>query len=123
MLSPRRIAEGVELSGDSPDTRFMPDPAEKPKSCAATTERLDAPASAELKQTIARLARLDGHSMTDIVLDGVQRSAHDTILEHDVIRLNAQESRDFVQALRHPPKPNANLKAAFASYRKNVRPG
>lgn len=94
---------------------------ERPNVRAAKTERLEARVSTELKRTIAHAAQLVGRSIADFVLDSVRRSAHETILEHEVIRLNAQESRGFVRALLKPPKPTAKLREAFASYRKQVR--
>ena len=98
----------------------MPAAAEKSKTRAAKKERLEARVTAELKRTIAHAAQLAGRSITDFVLESVRKSAHETILEHEVIRLNAHESRAFVRALVHPPKPNAKLRAAFASYRRHV---
>ena len=111
----------IDLSGRLPDGRAMPATAEKPKARAAKNERLEARVTAELKRTIAHAARLAGRSITDFVLESVRKSAQETILEHEVIRLNADESRAFVRALPHPPKPNAKLRAAFASHRKHVR--
>lgn len=96
-------------------------PASKPKARTAKSERLKVRVTAELKRTIAHAAQLGGRSITDFVLESVRKSAHETILEHEVIRLNADESRVFVRALLHPPKPNAMLRAAFASHRKHVR--
>ena len=110
------------MSGKLPDNRPVTVAARQPKSRAAKTERLEARITAELKETIAHAARLAGRSITDFVLESVQRSAHETILEHEVIRLNARESASFVRALLHPPKPNPKLRAAFASYRKNAGP-
>ncbi len=99
----------------------MPATAEKPKARAPKNERIEARVTAEIKRTIAHAAQLAGRSITDFVLESVRKSAHETILEHEVIRLNADESRAFVRALQHPPKPNAKLRAAFASHRKHVR--
>ncbi len=93
---------------------------DKAKARAAKNERLEARVTAELKRTIAYAARLAGRSITDFVLESVRKSAHETILEHEVIRLNADESRGFVRALLTPPKANAKLRAAFASHRKQT---
>jgi uncharacterized protein (DUF1778 family) len=104
-----------------PDNLAMPAAVAKPKTRAAKKERLEARVTAELKRTVAHAAQLAGRSLTDFVLESVRKSAHETILEHEVIRLSANESRAFVRALVHPPKPNAKLRAAFASYRQQVR--
>ena len=99
----------------------MPAPTTKPKSRAAKKERLEARVTAEFKRTVARAAQLAGRSLTDFMLDSIRKSAHDTIAEHEVMRLNAEDSREFVKALLNPPEPNAKLRAAFASYRRQVR--
>jgi uncharacterized protein (DUF1778 family) len=91
------------------------------KAGAAKTERLEARVTAELKATIARAAQLAGRSITDFLLESVRKSAHETILEHEVIRLNGQQSRAFVALLLNPPKPNGKLRAAAADYTKQVR--
>lgn len=109
-----------DLCGNLPDSGDMPATIEKSKSRAANTERLEARISAELKRTIAHAAHLEGCSITDFVLDSVRKSAQATILEHEVIRLNTDESRAFVRALLHPRKPNAKLRAAFTDYRQRV---
>jgi uncharacterized protein (DUF1778 family) len=108
------------LSGNLPDIIRMPATAEK-KVPATKTERLEARVTPELKRTIARAARLAGRSITDFVLESVQKSAHETILEHEVIRLNAEQSKAFVAMLLNPPKPNAKLRAAAAEYNRRVR--
>jgi uncharacterized protein (DUF1778 family) len=117
----KTMATNLDLSGNLPDNVAMPSVTDNLKTRVAKNERLEARVTAELKRTIAHAARLAGRSITDFVLDSVRKSAHETILEHEVIRLNADESRAFVRALLHPPKPNAKLRAAFASHRKHVR--
>jgi uncharacterized protein (DUF1778 family) len=95
----------------------MPATAEK----KIKTERLEARVTPELKRTIERAAQLAGRTITDFVLESVQKSAHQTILEHEAIRLNAEQSRAFVALLLTPPKPGAKLRAAVADYNKRVR--
>jgi uncharacterized protein (DUF1778 family) len=114
------VGEQLDLSGRLPDGRVVPASAQKPKARAAKCERLEARVTAECKRTIVRAAQLSGRSITDFVLESVRKSAHETILEHEVIRLNTDESRSFVRALLNPPKPNARLRTAFASHRKHV---
>ena len=120
-ITVRLITVRLDLSGTFPDTTLVPAVTETPKTRTSKNERLEARVTAVLKLTIAHAAQLAGRSITDLVLDSVRKSSHETILEHEVIRLNSDESRAFVRALLHPPKPNAKLRTAFASHRKHVR--
>jgi uncharacterized protein (DUF1778 family) len=99
----------------------MPASPTKPKARSTKEERLEARVTAEFKRTIAHAAQLAGRSLTDFMVDSIRESAHKTIAEHEVMRLNAEESRDFVRALLNPPEPNAKLRAAFASHRRQVQ--
>jgi uncharacterized protein (DUF1778 family) len=105
------------MSGSPPYSHSMPNTAHPKRK----TERLEARVTPELKRTIEHAARLAGRSITDFLLESVQKSAHETIFEHEVIRLNAEQSRSLVALLLNPPKPNAKLKAAAAAYDKLVR--
>ena len=87
----------------------------------ARTERLEARLSGAMKREIERAAMLAGQSITDFVLVSAARAARETILEHQVMKLAAEDSRLFVEALLNPPAPNARLKAAFARHRKMVK--
>ena len=120
-VEPFRKRGTIDLSGNLPDSHPMPATKTKPKPTGAKKERLEARVSSDLKRTITRAAHLAGRSVTDFVLESVRKSAHETILEHEVIRLNAEESLAFVKGLLNPPKPNARLRAAFARHRQQVR--
>src|SRR5258708_911861 len=84
------------------------------------TERLEARVSSATKREIKRAASLTGRSITDFVLQAVERAARETIREHQVMKLTSEQSRLFVEALLSPPPPNAKLKDAFARHRKLV---
>jgi uncharacterized protein (DUF1778 family) len=86
----------------------------------ARTERLDARLSREQKLLFQRAANLEGLSLTEFVIASLQESARRTIREHETIALNAAESRRFVEALLHPPKPNAALRQAARTYREMI---
>jgi uncharacterized protein (DUF1778 family) len=109
------------LSGNLPDKWEMPASTTKPKARAAKEERLEARVTAEFKRTVAHAAQLAGRSLTDFMLDSIRKSAHQTIAEHEVMRLTAEESREFVKTLLNPPGPNAKLRTLFASHRRQVR--
>jgi len=86
----------------------------------AKTERLEARVPVFLKRIIQRAADLQGRSITDFVIGTLDKSARETVREHEVMKLSAEDSRIFAQALINPPKPNATLKRAFAAHSKTV---
>jgi uncharacterized protein (DUF1778 family) len=84
------------------------------------TERLEARVPVFLKRIIQRAADLQGRSITDFVISTLDKSARETVREHEVMKLNAEDSRMFALALIDPPKPNAALRRAFAAHSKTV---
>jgi len=86
----------------------------------AKTERLEARVPVFLKRIIQRAADLQGRSLTDFVIASLDRSARETVREHEVMRLNAEDSIRVAKALIHPPAPNAVLKKAMALHKKTV---
>jgi uncharacterized protein (DUF1778 family) len=89
-------------------------------SVTAKTERLEARVPVFLKRIIQRAADLQGRSITDFVIAALDKSARETVRDHEVMRLNAEDSMIFAKALIDPPKPNAALKRAFAAHSKRV---
>ena len=88
---------------------------------SAKSERLEARVSSSVKRDIERAAALTGRSLTDFVLQTVEKAAQETIREHEIMKLTSGQSRLFVQALLNPPTPNAILKAAFEHHLKLVK--
>jgi uncharacterized protein (DUF1778 family) len=86
----------------------------------AKTERLEARVPVFLKRIIQRAADLQGRSITDFVIAALDKSARETVRDHEVMRLNAEDSMIFAKALIEPPKPNAALRRAFAAHSKKV---
>ena len=85
-----------------------------------TTERLEARVPVALKRIIQRAADLQGRSITDFVIASLDKSARETVREHEVMKLSAEDSLLFAKALILPPKPNSALKRAFAAHAKKV---
>lgn len=86
----------------------------------AKTERLEARVPVFLKRIIQRAADLQGCTITDFVISTLDKSARETVREHELMKLNAEDSRIFAQALIDPPKPNAAMRRAFAAHSKMV---
>ncbi len=80
-------------------------------------ERLEARITADQKALIQRAAELEGRSVTDYVVSSVQDAARRTVEAHDVMVLNAAESRAFVDALLDPPPINDRLQDSVRRHR------
>ena len=84
------------------------------------TERLEARVPVLLKRTIQHAADLQGRSLTDFVIATLDKAARETVREREVMKLNAEDSRAFADALINPHQPNTTLKRAFAAHAKLV---
>jgi uncharacterized protein (DUF1778 family) len=80
-------------------------------------ERIDARLPAETKQMLERAAVITGVSLSDFVISKAFEAATTIVREHDTWMLNRRQSKAFVDALLHPPQPNAVLRDAARRYR------
>jgi len=90
-------------------------PRQKPDS-RARAERLEARISRDQKTLFQRAAELQGRTLTDFVVSSVQEAAVRTIEQMQIIRLSAEDSREFAEALLHPRAPNEKLRSAARRY-------
>ncbi len=88
----------------------------KPSS-RSRVERLEARVSREQKQLFQRAADLQGRTLTDFVVSSAQEAAVRTIGDMQIIRLNAEDSRAFAEALLNPREPTERLREAARRYR------
>jgi uncharacterized protein (DUF1778 family) len=73
------------------------------------------------KRLIEKAAAVTGQSVGAFVMAQAREAATRLVDEHNVIRLNKEESRRLVKALLAPPKPpTAAMKKAMKEYRKSV---
>ena len=79
-------------------------------------ERLEARISRDQKALFQRAAALQGRTLTDFVVASAHAAAIRTIEEMQIIRLSAQDSRAFAEALLNPRKPSEKLRAAARRY-------
>jgi uncharacterized protein (DUF1778 family) len=84
------------------------------------SERLDARVSPEEKEAIETAANLRGISYSDFIRMAVKEAALNTIREHEVLTLNQESRKVFVEALLHPPKPNSKALAAAKRFKKEI---
>ena len=84
------------------------------------SERLEARVSRAQKELFLRAATLQGRSLTDFLVAGVQDAAIETVRTHDALRLSERDRRAFVSALLAPPAPAKTLEGAARRYRKRT---
>jgi uncharacterized protein (DUF1778 family) len=85
-------------------------------------ERLEARVTRAQKLIIERAARIRGTSVTNFVIVSAQEAAAETIKDFEVLTLREQARETFVEALLHPPAPNAAARAAAKRYLSSVEP-
>jgi uncharacterized protein (DUF1778 family) len=76
----------------------------------ARPSRLDLRVAGDEKELIERAAALTGSNTTDFVRSTTLAAAREAIRTHEVIKLTAEGSRIFVEALINPPEPNEHLR-------------
>jgi uncharacterized protein (DUF1778 family) len=83
-------------------------------------ERLEVRVSAAQKELVQRAASLQGRTLSEFVASSLQQAAEQTIREHEVVSLTAQESIAFVEALLASPAPNEHLLRLAERYRRTT---
>jgi uncharacterized protein (DUF1778 family) len=83
---------------------------------AQATARLESRVTPEVKELVQRAADLEGRTVTDFVTTSALEAAYRVIEQHQVLRLNREDSAAFVEAVLHPPEPNEALQAAAQRY-------
>lgn len=71
------------------------------------SERLEARITRQQKELLQRAADLEGRTLTDFVISSASEKALRTITDHTIIKLSQEDTFAFVEALLHPPEPNA----------------
>ncbi len=68
------------------------------------------------KQMLERAASFEGQTISKFVLSSALARAEKTIQEHEIMNLNAKESKAFFDALAAPIRFNSELVAAFEEH-------
>lgn len=95
-------------------------PKERTRRRPVRRERLETRVTAEEKALLQRAADLEDRSLTEFIRSSAHDAAVQTIREHEVIKLTAEESAAFIEALMNPPAPNEELRAAFRAHRELI---
>jgi uncharacterized protein (DUF1778 family) len=67
-----------------------------------------------------RAADLQGLKLSEFVLDALRERAQTALRENDVIILNGEDRKSFVEALMNPPRLNARLRRALVRHRESA---
>jgi uncharacterized protein (DUF1778 family) len=79
--------------------------------------------SARLEALWQKAADLEGRTLTDFVIASVQAVACKVIEQHQILKLDLEDSEAFVNALLNPTQPNQALKAAALRYKQVICDG
>lgn len=82
--------------------------------------RLEARLTAEQKSLIERAAGYTGRSVSEFVVQTVQEAAKTVVENHEILRLNREESLALVKRLLNPPAPNRALQRAAREHTQQV---
>lgn len=83
-------------------------------------ERLDARVTREEKEMIETAASLSGTSASDFIRMATRQAALSTIREHEILTLNEEGRRVFVNALLNPPEPTEKAMAAARRLKEEI---
>ncbi|MFO1434265.1 MAG: DUF1778 domain-containing protein [Candidatus Competibacteraceae bacterium] len=81
------------------------------------TARLEARITPDLQALLKRAAELEGRSVTDFVVDAVQKAAERCVEQAQIIRLSLEDQRAFAESLLNPPEPTPALQRTFRRHR------
>ena len=84
---------------------------------ARRSARIEARTTPDTLDAIRRAARLEGRSVSDFVVSAARERADRAIMDHDVLRLSAEDQRRVADLLLDPPAPNAALREAGRRHR------
>lgn len=93
----------------------------RPSNPEHRTHRLEARVAPKVLDLIKRAAEAKGSSLSDFVVAAAREAAARELQEQNIIRLSAQEQRQFVALLLDPPKANKALKRAAAAHKKLIK--
>ena len=82
--------------------------------------RLEARLTDHEKSLIERAAAYQGSTVAEFVVRALTAASESVIQNHEILQLNAVQSRAFVESLLKPREPNATLRKAARDHRRTV---
>ena len=87
---------------------------------AKVETRISARVPEHVYETLTRAAELCGATMNQFLVQSALDRARTVIEEESLIRLEAEASRRFLDAIENPPAPNEKLLAAFRTHKERL---
>jgi len=84
------------------------------------TERINLRVQSSAKELIMLAAVFEGKTVSNFILTSALKCAEKTVQDHQILTLNAKDSKSFFEALSAPVRFNSKLTAAFGEYDKRV---
>jgi len=84
-------------------------------------ERVNVRLSLSVKKTLEYAAAVSGRSVSDFIVSSTLSAAHETIEDHERMKLIAEDREVFMQALLNPPAPNKALRDAVKRHKKILK--
>jgi uncharacterized protein (DUF1778 family) len=86
----------------------------------ARSERLNARITPEDQVLLAKVAGMQGVSVSTFVVQAARAKAKSVLRRQRLIRLSARDQKALISALLSPPEPNAALQRAAASHAREL---
>lgn len=86
------------------------------------TERLDFRVNPDHKALFKQAAEKLGVSLSSFVVSALVEQAQKVIYEENILRLSAEDSQAFAEAILHPSEPNTALRDAAKLHNEIVEP-
>jgi uncharacterized protein (DUF1778 family) len=83
-------------------------------------ERINLRVKSSAKDIIMLAAGFEGKTVSHFILTSALKCAEKTVREHQMMTLNANDSKAFLKAISAPVRFNSKLTAAFDEYEKRV---
>ena len=81
------------------------------------TTRIEARVTPQTKALIQQAADIESSTLADFLSKSAQTAAQAVISKHNVLKLNAEDSRAFIDAILNPAEPNEALKEVARRYK------
>ena len=82
--------------------------------------RIEARISPELKAMFQTAADIENITLSEFLTKSARQAAQDIISNHNVLKLNAEDSRAFADAILNPKEPNEALKNAMRRHQQEL---
>jgi uncharacterized protein (DUF1778 family) len=82
--------------------------------------RIEARIAPELKAKFQTAADIENITLCEFLVKSAREAADSVIDNHQILRLSAEGSRAFAEAILNPKEPNQKLKDAAAWYKREI---